>query len=46
MEGIRNARVKATGLFVQVYVHKATGNWINAIDCFTTYTNIELEFIG
>ena len=44
--GIRNARIKATGAIIQVYVHSATGKYVNADDCTTEYTKNELEFIG
>lgn len=43
--GIRNARVKATGKIIQVYVHSATGDFVDAFDCKTTYIKNELEFL-
>lgn len=45
-QGIKNARVKLTGIFVQVYLHHQTGNWINAQDCTSIYVKSDLEFIG
>ena len=43
--GIRNARVRATGKVIQVYMHNATMNWVDAFDCQTMYKKEELEFI-
>ncbi len=43
--GIKNARVRATGNMVQVYLHFATSKWICAKDCKTEYAKTELEFI-
>lgn len=44
MQGVRNARIKATNEIVQVYLHSVTGCYINALDCKTTYFKHELEF--
>lgn len=45
--GIRQARVKATGKMVQVYLHKhKTEVYVNADDCCTEYLKRELEFIS
>lgn len=41
----RKARVKSSGAFIEVYQHRPTGDWVNAIDCTTTYKTEELDFI-
>ncbi len=45
-QGIKQARVKSTGAFVQVYLHHPTGNWVNAQDCTKIYDKSDLELIG
>lgn len=43
-QDLLNATVIATGEKVQVYKHKATGNYINYKDCNTMYSPDELHF--
>jgi hypothetical protein len=45
-QGIKNARVKATGHIVQVYLHHGSGDYVNAQDCVTTYKVTEIEFMS
>lgn len=41
----KKARVKGTGAIIQMYMHRLTGDWIDAFDCKTIYKKDQLEFI-
>ena len=45
-QGIKNARIRATGKIVQVYLHHGTGDYVNAQDCKTTYKTQEIELMS
>jgi hypothetical protein len=44
--GIRNARVKATGRIIQVFRHSQRIVWVDAFDCTTEYTDNQLELMA
>jgi len=45
MTKAKKAKVKATGLIVEVYKLQR-GGWCNSVDCKTEYKEEELEFIN
>jgi len=45
MNNSKKAKVKSSGIIIEVYKSSLRNKWINATDCTTEYDENELEFI-